>query len=930
MAQDRNSKSSTNSTFITPITVAQFLRKSKKRILDIWEDRARKAVLAATTVDATVLRNSLPEFLDALAAQLAQDTLLGTQTAEEVAEELKVIREHGHERAQVESYDMVQVVEEYEILRRVIFEVLREQGQMTADCQDIVLDALASGVKNAVAEFGNAKQDALKRTGKKLRASEQRLRLVVEGVKDHAIICFDSEGEITGWNEGAEKIFGYKRKEIRGQKAEILFSSEDRKSGVHKLEMQQAAETGSAEDNRWHVKKDGTLFFACGIMNPLYDSDSRVIGFVKVLRDATKHKQDEEALKVSELRYKLVTRATRNIVWDWELETDQIHWNEAMTTELGYDLPNHVSSVQWWKDHLHPEDRERVQRSIQDIINSSDKEFWSDEYRFRTANGSYRLFRNRGSILRSPSGHGNRMIGAMEDVTEESAQRFSQLADAMPQIVWTSEPDGHLDYYNRGFFEYTGLTFEDLKGWGWNKIIYPDDFDRTITAWTESLQSEKDYYMEYRLKRSDGSYRWHLARAVPIRNESGKVIKWYGASTDIHDVVQLKEQLEMARLQAEAANATKSSFLANMSHELRTPMTAVLGFAELLRDVSLTELEKQEAIIRIERSGRSLLRVLDDILDISKIEAGKLTIQKSRFSPAAVASEVVALMRLSAEQKGVGVRLKIDSSVPTMACSDPARIRQILVNLVGNAVKFTPQGEICLTVKVQAPNCITYEVADTGIGIAKTDQSKLFQPFVQADESITRKFGGTGLGLLLSRRIAEQLGGTLELVESQAQKGSKFAVTIEASPFEYLEERLSSHAIKSSTSLSSKRDLEGVKVLLAEDVPDNQVLMDRYLQSAGAIVEIANNGEEALQKVEQGRYDVVLMDIQMPKLDGIQTTKRLRLKGFKFPILALTAHALNEEVNRSLDAGCNAHLTKPITRELLVRAVSQQIHRPLH
>ena len=276
---------------------------------------------------------------------------------------------------------------------------------------------------------------------------------------------------------------------------------------------------------------------------------------------------------------------------------------------------------------------------------------------------------------------------------------------------------------------------------------------------------------------------------IPVIRENGRVESITTTAFDITERIEQAQELLAAKASAESANLSKTTFLANMSHEIRTPMTAVLGFAELLKEPHLPEDQRDDAISRIQRSGQTLLKLIDDILDISKVESGKFSTEKLRFSPREVVAEVTALLRLQAEQKGLALQANIDSSVPPIAFSDPTIVRQILTNLIGNGIKFTCKGLVHVHVSAEKDHSsdkqfLIFDVFDTGIGIAQSDQAKLYQPFVQADESINRQFGGTGLGLILSKRLAQQLGGDLLLVKSTQQAGSQFQARLEAGPFE--------------------------------------------------------------------------------------------------------------------------------------------------
>lgn len=401
---------------------------------------------------------------------------------------------------------------------------------------------------------------------------------------------------------------------------------------------------------------------------------------------------------------------------------------------------------------------------------------------------------------------------------------------------------------------------------------------------------------------------------------------------------QLKEQMELltaAKESAETANRLKSAFLANMSHEIRTPLGALIGFTELLEDNNVSNQEKNDYVKIIGRSGKALVRLIDDILDLSKVEAGHLELEAIRFSPAALTQEVFDLLGKLATQKGLQLHLKSNLKPNMTIVSDPTRLRQVLVNIIGNAIKFTEKGSVTVTLdqtleKSPDASFITFSVEDTGIGLSNEQAHRLFQPFMQADNSMTRRFGGTGLGLVLSRRLASLMGGDVKLVRSEANKGSNFLISIKAKLAEDNQNSEAPRHLAGSESSSNQQmpSLEGIKVLLVEDSPDNQLLIKRFLVKQGADVSFANNGEEGVDKALASDYDVVLMDIQMPILDGYAAATKLRKKNYLGPIIAITAHATEEERNRCLSAGCTDYLAKPIDRTQLYQKVAKHSGAP--
>lgn len=509
----------------------------------------------------------------------------------------------------------------------------------------------------------------------------------------------------------------------------------------------------------------------------------------------------------------------------------------------------------------------------------------------------------------------------------ETLKRYRSLADAVPNMIWKSKVDGTLDYFNKVWTDYTGLSADQSIGSGWQEAINPRDLRGFLKAWMDSMNSGNPFQIECRIRRADGEMRWHWVRAVPEVNSFDKVIAWIGTCTDIHDRKLVERDLIEAQRMAVSANVAKTQFLANMSHEIRTPLSAILGFAELLLNPELSYDERVQSINTICRSGEQLLKIIDEILDISKVEAGHMDIEEIEVDMANVLSDMKTMMSIKAQAKGIGLDFQLMSPIPKRVTSDPTRLRQILINMISNAIKFTHNGKVTLETEwIDKTACLKFRVRDTGVGIDRAQAEKLFQPFVQVDSSTTRRFGGTGLGLALSRRLAQALGGSVYLETSESGVGSTFVIEIQALPIEntaFLQSMEDIVVPEKKVQVSDEvESLEGVKVLLVEDAPINQILIGRFLTGVGAQVDFAENGLEGVKKAMSGEYGVVLMDIQMPQMDGYEATATLRQQGYSRPIIALTAHALKEDRDRCLKAGCTDHLTKPIDRKKLISQIS--------
>ena len=533
--------------------------------------------------------------------------------------------------------------------------------------------------------------------------------------------------------------------------------------------------------------------------------------------------------------------------------------------------------------------------------------------------------------VRTSDGQINGIFCFIQDVTEqvrtqrlieESERHFRSLANLIPQIVFVLNEFGEITYINQKSIEFTGLEGSEFSVKDWLDKIHPEDREQVKQEYQRGIQNKTEFQVEFRLLRKDGTYRWHLTRALPIK-ESGFDLEFFGTTTDVQVYKSLTEELEEAREIAENANRTKSAFLANMSHEIRTPLGAILGFSELLKDPQVNSSERFNYLNIISRNGKALTHIIDDILDLSKVESGKFKLEELVFKPRSLIEEVVDLFSETVKSKGIYLKTFFETEIPDYVVSDPTRIRQILNNIIGNAVKFTDQGGIEIHVtaqKIQDQFEFKILVSDTGPGFPQEQLKNLFQPFVQVDSSTTRKFGGTGLGLVLSRKMALALEGDVEVISCEQNLGCHFMVRFKTHVAST--EMIEALKVEVPQKYVDRASLDGIRVLVVEDSKDNQNLIHKVLTKCGADVDFASDGEQGVEKALSHYYDIVFMDIQMPKLDGYGATKKLREQGYVQPIIALTAHAMEEERQKTKEAGCDGHITKPLDIALLISTVS--------
>jgi PAS domain S-box-containing protein len=829
--------------------------------------------------------------------------------------------------------DVINILRQQRIRRLVIVD---SKGQLTGLLTETdLLKGLQSRHSRLLREIIHEQERQLRET--RLALSDQAiLRSLLESAPDTGIAATDLHLRILYFNPALGRIYGYKPEEVIGRTVHEFHVLHQIPPERLDRAVRIVQEKGFYQYDVERQEQGRTLHFEMRV-SLIRDEDGGMVGYMLMALDVTRRREAELALLRGEEMLRRSQQFANAGSWDWRISTGELRWSDRVPALLGYKPGRTTTSREQFLKAVHPEDRQPLQAAVAACLeHGADYEM---EYRVIWPDGSMHWLHEQGDVLRDEDGGPVNMLGLVQDITRRkqaeielrAQHRFlDSVIENIPSMLWVKEA-AELRYVrcNRAGERLTGRAAADVIGKSDADLLPPAQAAASMAADRQALLEGRPVEIEEEQGLSCHAPRLLRTRKVPILDVQPACL--LGISDDITEQRAAEQELAEAKLQADKANQAKSDFLANMSHEIRTPMNGIIGLTELALKTALTP-QQADYLQKVNESARSLLGLLNDILDLSKIEAHRLELESIPFDLHELLAQISSLMAIHSQQKGIPLRIHVDPEIPRCLLGDPLRIKQILLNLLGNAFKFTKQGEITLEVGLGLnaqhgflPAAFT--VRDTGIGIDAARQAELFQPFVQSDSSTTRMYGGTGLGLAITRQLAEMMDGSVSLISAPGQ-GSAFTVTLPLLLSNQAE--LEAHRERTEQGAADGNAIEqirGARILLVEDNKINQQVAAELLAQECFRVDLAENGQQALAMLAPGRYDLVLMDLQMPVMDGYQAAAAIRSQEVydSLPVLAMSANAMRHDREQCRAIGMNDHIPKPVDRRRLLTALCQWI-----
>lgn len=740
----------------------------------------------------------------------------------------------------------------------------------------------------------------------------------------HSIIAVDQSNAITYWNDYAERLYGFSRQEAMGRSIyDLTVQPENQEAARAIMDTVWAGQAWTGEHPVLH--RNGSFIHARVRLFPIYNSHREVTGIIGVSEDISSEVAARDALQRTRDRFELFARSTYDAFWDWDLLTGDFWSNDAYNRLLGPRQPD-FAPFDAFLERVHPDDRSRLRASMEAAFTSTELSFGS-EYRLRDySTGQYLRILDRGFFVRDSNDALLRVVGAMTDVTavidierayRVSEERFRLVFEESPLGIIIFREDLHIVQSNAAYRRMIDYTVDELACRSIVSIAHPDDQLSCIRLIEDLFTADLPAFrVEKRFNRRDGSIVWAAVTATLLPARGDTPAQGLALIEDITEGRRVRDELAAAKLRAEAAMNAKMRFLAQISHEIRSPMNGVLGMLELL-DSSPLSGDQQDYVTAARQAATSLLGMLEEILDLTRLDQQRLALHLRPYSPSQLVQDVATLYRANALSRTVRLSATCTADVPTLHTADPARIRQILTNLLDNALKFTENGEVRLNL------CVTHEtlqfsVTDDGIGIPEDSLSSVFEPFSAISGQTSASVGGTGLGLAISQRLARLMGGDIT-VSSRLGEGSRFTLTLPLTT----DGTIPSLAVPAPV---EPTEFPGRRILVVEDNLINQRVAAGLLRRLRCKVDLAENGVEALQMALSSSYDAILMDAMMPIMDGFEATTELRRResqGTRVPVIGLTALATVEDRQRCLAAGMDDFLPKPTNFHALASTLAR-------